>query len=149
MHVDMSISHFLPASEDRKVADILRSLAESDLTSTLVLDVSNADEDAVLLTSRRLRDRLLALPTTRSVTSGVDDEKKAAIGDFIASYPSSAFLPKTADEFGNISIRSIVSKGTRSKLTELKSGSLIRAPSTKTDVAVTGAPLNPRISMVC
>ena len=105
MRVDMSISHFLPSSEDRRSADLLRSLAESDLTSTMVIDVSGAEEDAQLLTAQHLRDRLLALPTTGTVRSGVDDRAKQAISEFFVAYPSSAFLPPGAFEPPDIEAR--------------------------------------------
>ena len=101
MHVDMSIAHFLPESQDRRAAGLLRSLAESELASVTVIHLffvegAKPDEDALVGTTKKLMAALRALPTTKEVRSGFDEDAEHKMFDFFASYPPSAFLPRSA-----------------------------------------------------
>jgi predicted exporter len=94
-HVDMSIAHFLPRAEDRRVAGLLRAMAEGDLASTMVVDVGDeTSPEALLETTKRLRDRLKNAPTTRVVRSALDEQGQEAVGELLHRYPPTAFLPK-------------------------------------------------------
>lgn len=108
MRVDMSIAHFLPRAAEQRVAGLLRSLAEGDLASTTVIDIGGDDEDAVVQTAQRLRDRLKAAPTTRAVRSGVDDQSQNELGELLSHYPPTAFLPK--EELGEAAVRRRIAK---------------------------------------
>ena len=96
MRVDMSIAHFLPETQDRRAAGLLRSLAESELASVTVIHLFDADEDALVAAATKLMTGLRALPTTKEVRSGFDDDAERGIFDFLSSYPPSAFLPASA-----------------------------------------------------
>ena len=71
LHVTTAITAFLPDAADRRAATLTREIAEGELSSTLVLDVSGPGDLGA--TTRKLVDRVRALPDTRSVRSGVDE----------------------------------------------------------------------------
>ena len=98
MRVDMSVAHFLPEGQEKHAAGLLRRLAESELSSVTVIDVSGADEDALVAATQRLLPSLRALPTTREARSGFDAGAQEALASLLASYPPSAFLTPDAFE---------------------------------------------------
>ncbi len=92
MRVDMSIAHFLPESQDRRAAGLLRELAESELASVTVIDLFGASEDVLVQKSTQLVAALRALPTTQDVRSGFDTGAQETTFAWLSSYPPSAFL---------------------------------------------------------
>jgi predicted exporter len=112
MHVDTSIAHFLPESQDPRAAGLLRSLAESELASVTIVHLfragsptapeappangSDPDADALVRVTKQVMSGLRALPTTKEVRSGLDQDAEHAMFDFLSSYPPSAFLPQSA-----------------------------------------------------
>ena len=71
LHVTTAVTAFLPDAADRRAATLAREIAEGELSSTLVIDVSGPGDLGA--TTRKLMDRVRALPDTRSVRSGVDE----------------------------------------------------------------------------
>lgn len=71
LHVTTAITAFLPDAADRRAATLTREIAEGELSSTLVIDVSGPGDLGA--TTHRLVQRIRALPDTRSVRSGVDE----------------------------------------------------------------------------
>lgn len=96
MQVDMSIAHFLPEDRDPRLAGLLRSLAESDMASTTVIDISGGDEDGRVATAQKLTKKLRTLPVIKEARSGFDESEEKSLFDFFGAYPPSAFLPKSA-----------------------------------------------------
>ncbi|MSP26854.1 MAG: hypothetical protein EXR75_17275, partial [Myxococcales bacterium] len=96
MRVDMSIAHFLPETQDPRLAGILRALAESDMASTTVVDIEGGDEDGRVATARALMEKLGTLGDTKEARSGFAESEERALFDFFAQYPPSAFLPTAA-----------------------------------------------------
>jgi predicted exporter len=106
MRVDTSIAHFLPESQDRRAAGLLRSLAESELASVTIIHLwSSPDEDALVSAAKKMIIGLRALPTTKEVRSGLDQDAERATFDFLSSYPPSTFLPASAFTEASIDAR--------------------------------------------
>jgi predicted exporter len=105
MRVDMSVAHFLPEGQDRRAAGLLRQLAESELASVTVIDVSGADEDALVAATQRLLVALRALPTTKDVRSGFDAGSEQATFELFSRVPPSAFLDRAALQDAAIDLR--------------------------------------------
>ena len=61
LSVTTEITHFIPRSEDRELADIARQMASSDLNRSVTLLVSGPDEGVVLNASRSLVEQLSTL----------------------------------------------------------------------------------------
>jgi predicted exporter len=112
MRVDMSIAHFLPESQDKRAAGLLRSLAESEMARVTVIHLSGGTPDALLGVAKTLLTGLRDLPTTKEVRSGFDDGAERALFEFFASYPPSAFLPVSAftDEAIEARVRALKSE---------------------------------------
>lgn len=83
MRVTTAMTHFLPDAEDKRVATLARSLADSSITSTLTLDVSNAKPEALARISQSLTKNLAADKRTRFARSGLDE---GAFGRTIALF---------------------------------------------------------------
>jgi predicted exporter len=96
VRIDMSIAHFLPEGHDPRLAGLLRTLAESETASTIVVDVMGGDEDARVATARALVGKLGARPGIKSVRSAMDEARERELFERLASYPPSALLPKSA-----------------------------------------------------
>ena len=73
LRVTTSMTHFLPDAEDKRVATLARSLADSSITSTLTLDVSGAPPTELAAMARTLREKLAADARTRWARSGLDE----------------------------------------------------------------------------
>ena len=69
LHVTTSVTHFLPDLADKRAARLTREIAEGEMASTLILDVSG--DEAIGSTAEKLLARVRALPDTRSIRSGI------------------------------------------------------------------------------
>ena len=72
MQVSADITHFLPGSEDRRLAGIARQLVDSTLTRTMIVSLQAPDEAAAALASRALAARLRADPEVEWLSNGPD-----------------------------------------------------------------------------
>ncbi len=101
LQLTTSITHFLPASADQQAATLAKALAEGELASTMVLDLSGAPPEKLEATARTLRDRIAALPGTRSVRSGIDDASGEALLRLLAARsPTDLLRPDAFDALG-------------------------------------------------
>lgn len=72
LEVSTEITHFLPGSDDRRLAQIARNLADSDLTRTLILSIEAPDQERAIAASKRLAAALRKDPEVARVVSGPD-----------------------------------------------------------------------------
>ncbi|HVH42579.1 MAG TPA: MMPL family transporter [Labilithrix sp.] len=92
LHLTTAITHFLPDIADKRAAVLAKSIAEGELSSTLVLDLSGDEPHALAETAQRLVARLRIEPETRSVRSGFDDDAQRRVLDVLSRRPPTALL---------------------------------------------------------
>jgi len=74
LKVTSAITHFLPAAADSSLARISESLAESELTRTLILAVHGPDQRQVVDATTELADALQARPELAWLRRGVPED---------------------------------------------------------------------------
>ncbi len=99
LHVEMAITHFLPAGSSGEIPEILHALTESELARTTIVDLgAEAEQHTDLLRiAKGFVAELRTRPSVDRVRSGLepgDDERVIAT---LRSVPPSAFVP--ADRF--------------------------------------------------
>jgi predicted exporter len=72
LRVSTDITHFLPSSDDRKLAEISKQLTESSLTRTMILSVEAPDSARAVAAGRELAEALRANPEVLRCQSGPD-----------------------------------------------------------------------------
>ncbi|MEM9067749.1 MAG: MMPL family transporter [Myxococcota bacterium] len=78
LRVDTDITQFLPATEDRLLAELSQALTSSDLNRTITLTVEASDGDAAAAAARALAERLVERPEIAWVRSGPDETLERA-----------------------------------------------------------------------
>jgi predicted exporter len=73
LKVSTDITHFLPDSDDRKLADISRRLTDSPATRTMILSVGGPDVATALTATRELADKLRAHGEVAAVRIGPEE----------------------------------------------------------------------------
>jgi predicted exporter len=96
LHVTTAITHFLPDLADKQAATLAKSVAEGELSRTLVLDVSGGDPAVLAQTAQNLVTTLRAFPETESARSGIDDEAQRHVFELLAKRSPTALL-RTSD----------------------------------------------------
>jgi predicted exporter len=73
-YVELStdIANFMPAESDAELASLASSLADSELTRTMILTVGADDADAAVAGARALAERLRDQPEIASLRTGID-----------------------------------------------------------------------------
>jgi predicted exporter len=93
------ITAFLPDSADRG-AQIAALLAQSELARVMVIDLSlaqpDADPDRLGALTGSLLDALHARPDVATARSGFTEADVTAMVEFLAAWPATTFLPRTA-----------------------------------------------------
>ena len=78
LRVEADITHFLPATEDRQLAELSRALTSSDLNRTVTLTVGAPDRDTAAAAARELGDALEESDEVAWVRAGPDDDLQEA-----------------------------------------------------------------------
>jgi len=81
LRVETDITHFLPSSEDRWLAELSTTLATSDLNRTITLVLDAPDADSAARAGRAMSERLEELEGVAWVRSGPDPELQEAFYD--------------------------------------------------------------------
>lgn len=74
LKVSNEITHFLPSSEDRELAQIAREVSASDLNRSIILLVSGGGEEETIAAARALAGRLEQRPEVAWVRTGPGEE---------------------------------------------------------------------------
>lgn len=75
------ITHFMPEGEDGSLAAVARSLADSELTRTLVICVGAPELSVAVAAIRELAEKLADLPEVASLRTGFDPLETRALYD--------------------------------------------------------------------
>ena len=78
LEVETDITHFLPAADDPRVAEVARRIAGSELNRTITLSLEAGSEDAAAAAARAMGERLARRDGVAWVRSGPDPELERA-----------------------------------------------------------------------
>jgi predicted exporter len=73
MRVSTDITHFLPSSDERRLAEISKRLTDSSLTRTMILSVEAPSSEQAVAAGRQLAEALRANPEVLRCLSGPDE----------------------------------------------------------------------------
>lgn len=105
LRVTTAITHFLPDAADRRAGLLAKRVAEGELASTLVIDLSGGDPRSLGETASKLMAALREDPATRSVRSGIDDGQQEQLFRLFVDRSPTVFLGADALDDGSISRR--------------------------------------------
>ncbi len=75
LKVRTDITHFLPSTGDRELAEIARQLVDSTLTRTMILSIEAKDAEQAIAAARALAEKLRANPEVASLRNGVAEDE--------------------------------------------------------------------------
>src|SRR5262249_15940571 len=81
LEVTSDITHFLPEGRDRRVAEVSRQLADSELSGTMILAVEGPDRASAAAGAAALAAELAPHPEVPSIRRGPDDGTQQAFYD--------------------------------------------------------------------
>lgn len=99
LRMTTAITHFLPDMMDARSARLAKSITESELSRTLVLDLSGNDPIALGETATKLMAAIRELPQTTHVHSGFDEANEARVLSLLTeSSPTALIDPGDLDD---------------------------------------------------